>query len=35
MGAEGAWVAMSISQAVKGILAIWIFRQGQWKHKTV
>jgi len=35
MGAEGAWLSMSITQAVQGVLAIWLFKQGGWKLKKV
>jgi putative MATE family efflux protein len=35
MGAEGAWLAMSVSQAIQGALAIALFKQGQWKSKKV
>lgn len=34
-GPAGAWFAMSFSQAVQGVLAIWAFRKGTWKLKTV
>ncbi|MFQ3586284.1 MAG: MATE family efflux transporter [Fimbriimonadaceae bacterium] len=34
-GAQGAWAAMSISQFIQGILAVWIFRQGRWKLREV
>jgi len=35
MGAQGAWIAMSSTQAVQGILAILAFRAGAWKNKKV
>jgi putative MATE family efflux protein len=35
LGATGAWIAMSFSQAVQGLLAIWMFRQGAWKRQVV
>jgi Na+-driven multidrug efflux pump len=35
MGAEGAWLAMSVTQAVQGAMAIVLFRQGKWKLKEV
>lgn len=35
MGADGCWLALSITQAAQGILAIWLFRRGDWKLKTV
>lgn len=34
-GAAGAWFAMSFTQAVQGVFAVWLFRQGQWKLKKV
>lgn len=34
-GAQGAWAAMSFSQFIQGILAVWIFRQGRWKLREV
>jgi putative MATE family efflux protein len=30
MGADGCWLAMSISQAVQGLLAMLIWQQGKW-----
>jgi len=35
LGAIGAWIAMSLSQAVQGVLAILAFRAGAWKTATV
>lgn len=35
MGSMGAWVAMSFTQAVQGLLSIWMFKQGKWKDKKV
>lgn len=35
LGATGAWIAMSATQAVQGILSIFAFRQGKWKEKKV
>lgn len=35
MGAKGAWIAMSLTQAVQGVLAIWLFKKGAWKLKKV
>lgn len=35
LGADGCWIAMSLTQAVQGVLAIIMFRQGGWKLKTV
>lgn len=34
-GSTGAWIAMSVTQAIQGVMAIVLFRQGQWKHKKV
>jgi len=35
LGAFGAWIAMSLSQAVQGIWAILAFKSGLWKTATV
>lgn len=35
LGATGAWIAMSASQALQGILSVIAFRQGRWKLKEV
>ncbi len=35
LGASGAWLAMSLTQAVQGVLAMVVFRQGGWKEKKV
>lgn len=35
LGATGAWMAMSVSQALQGILAVIAFKQGAWKTKKV
>ena len=35
MGSTGAWIAMSFTQAVQGLLSIWMFKQGKWKDKKV
>jgi putative MATE family efflux protein len=35
MGPTGAWIALSVTQAIQGILAIVAFRHGAWKHKKV
>lgn len=35
LGAGGAWIAMSLTQFVQGVLSIIAFRQGGWKTKTV
>ena len=35
LGALGAWIALSLTQAIQGILSILAFRQGAWKLKKV
>lgn len=35
MGSPGAWIAMSVTQAVQGMMAIWLFKQGAWKLQKV
>ncbi|HSI72116.1 MAG TPA: MATE family efflux transporter [Fimbriimonas sp.] len=35
LGPSGAWISLSITQAVQGVLAILAFRQGAWKTKKV
>jgi putative MATE family efflux protein len=35
MGSSGAWLSMSITQAVQGILAVIAFKQGAWKLQKV
>lgn len=35
IGAAGAWLAMSITQAMQGILALILFHRGGWKLKKV
>jgi putative MATE family efflux protein len=35
MGSLGAWIAMSFTQAVQGILCIILYRKGAWKTKEV
>lgn len=35
MGASGVWLAITISQAVQGLLAMAAFKQGAWKLKEV
>lgn len=34
-GSNGAWFAMSASQACQGLLAIWLWKQGHWKTVKV
>lgn len=35
MGAVGAWIAMSVTQAIQGALSIVYFKQGHWKRVEV
>ncbi len=35
LGAKGAWIAMSGSQAVHGVMSLIAFRQGRWKTVRV
>jgi putative MATE family efflux protein len=35
LGTYGAWLAMSSSQAVQGVLAMLAFKQGRWKTEKV
>lgn len=35
MGVDGAWLSMSITQAIQGAIAIWMFKRGRWKLKKV
>ena len=35
LGPMGAWIAMSFTQGLQGILAILAFRAGAWKTRTV
>jgi putative MATE family efflux protein len=35
MGATGAWISMSLTQAIQGALAVWMFKQGKWKEREV
>ncbi len=35
MGGVGAWIAMSMSQLVQGVLAVWYFKLGRWKSVKV
>lgn len=35
MGGVGAWIAMSMSQLTQGVLAVWYFKLGRWKHVKV
>jgi putative MATE family efflux protein len=35
MGANGCWLAMSLSQVVMGTASIMLFKKGLWKHSVV
>ena len=35
LGSLGAWIAMSTTQAIQGILCLIVFKQGGWKTKKV
>ncbi len=35
LGSTAAWVVMAVTQAVNGIIMIYLFRRGKWKDKTV
>lgn len=35
LGPNGAWLAMTITQGLQGILAIWAFKSGAWKTQKV
>jgi len=35
LGSHGAWISMSLTQGVQGVLAIVLFKQGKWKHQQV
>lgn len=35
LGATGAWISMSVSQLIQGILAMIVFRRGAWKSQVV
>lgn len=35
MGANGCWLSMAITQAIQGIAAIYLWRQGRWKQARV
>ena len=35
LGALGAWIAMSATQAIQGLLCLIVFKQGGWKTKKV
>jgi Na+-driven multidrug efflux pump len=35
MGSTAAWVVMALTQAVNGVIMIYLFRKGKWKDKIV
>lgn len=35
LGADGCWIGMSVTQALQGIMAIWVFKLGAWKTVKV
>ncbi|MDQ2985664.1 MAG: MATE family efflux transporter [Armatimonadota bacterium] len=35
LGSTAAWVVMALTQAVNGLIMIYLFRKGDWKRKTV
>jgi Na+-driven multidrug efflux pump len=35
LGSTAAWVVMAITQAVNGVIMIYLFKRGKWKDKTV
>lgn len=35
LGAKGAWISMSVTQGIQGILSVIAFKQGGWKSKKV
>lgn len=35
LGAVGAWWAMTISTALNGLVALWLFKRGGWKQTVV
>ncbi len=35
LGALGAWIAMAVTQAIQGVLALFVYKQGTWKLKHV
>lgn len=34
-GAVGAWISMSLTQGIQGIIAIILFKRGAWKTQKV
>jgi putative MATE family efflux protein len=35
LGSTAAWVVMALTQAVNGVIMIYLFKRGQWKEKNV
>jgi putative MATE family efflux protein len=35
MGALGAWLSMSLTQGIQGVMSVVVFKQGTWKEKKV
>lgn len=35
LGSQGAWISMSVTQAIQGILSIVLFKRGDWKNAKV
>ena len=35
LGANGCWMALAITQAIQGLCAMWLFKQGKWKEKVL
>ncbi|HVL38785.1 MAG TPA: MATE family efflux transporter, partial [Fimbriimonadaceae bacterium] len=35
LGGTGAWIGMSVTQAIQGVMAVIAFKQGKWKLKEV
>jgi putative MATE family efflux protein len=35
LGADGAWMAMALTQGIQGVMAMILFKQGAWKTKKV
>jgi Na+-driven multidrug efflux pump len=35
MAASGVWWALALSNVAQGVLVLWWFQRGRWRHKTV
>ncbi len=35
LGAVGAWWSLTISTALNGLIALWLFKRGRWKQTVV